>query len=373
LAIILSKKTEDVFTIVCLQRSPRTPRLGDTEAEYKMAKDENLNAIIRMIDRTLSESRVYAPGFDRRIRLVVCPESAITSYPFDGQDAKEWVNRGSIYVPGDETDKLGEKAKEYGVYIVCNSYERNDDWSDAYFNTSFIMDPNGKILSKYRRLHTGVCVSPDELFDDYIKKYGWDGLFPVAKTKIGTLAALACGEIDYPEISRMFALQGAEILCHCDGYGMADVNLVAGNNPSFLAHPIHRRARAIENTCYVAMANHSLLGGGCEIIDYYGRILARTFFSGEQTISALVNMHSLRVRRATQRGYLFGLRTHIFAKGYDKYEIWPPNQFLKKMPKNVITAKGELYKKIFENCFKLGIIKREVAEAYGVPKETYKF
>jgi predicted amidohydrolase len=367
--MVLNKENVNVFRIASLQMSSRNLKVGDTEVEYRKARDENMNACLRIMDRALPPPRIFAPGYGGRTKLVVFPEAAITGYPM-GQDAKEWVNRGCIYIPGEETEKLGEKAQEHGVYIACNSYERIDDWPNAYFNTCFIMDSKGKVLIKYRRIHTDVCVSPDEIYDDFVKKYGWEALFPVAETNIGTIATLACGEINFPEIARMFALRGAEILCHCDGSGKPDPMLVAGSSPIALAWSINRRARAIENICYLAQANQGMFGGGSEIIDYYGRTLARTLDRGNQVVSTFVNMQSLRLRRVVEFPvFIPRLRSHLFAQGYEKYTFWPPNQFLKKIPENIPLAKGEFKKIAFENCVKLGVIKPDVAkESYFVPK-----
>ena len=121
-------------------------------------------------------------------------------------------------------------------------------------------------------------------------------------------------------------------------------------------------ARAIENACYIIRANNTLAGVSAEIIDYYGRILARTFDVGEQIVSTPLNMYSLRKRRV--EGYsITRLRTHIFAHFYETITTWPSNQFLgKEIPNNIQLAKDEYRKKMWENMLKLGILRPEVIE-----------
>jgi len=170
------------------------------------------------------------------------------------------------------------------------------------------------------------------------------------------LAALACGEIMQPEVCRMFALRGAEIICHSDGSGNVDSTLNSSSNPMLLAWSFCRRARAVENACYIASANGPT---GCsEILDYYGRTLARTLDPGEQVISSIISINALRETRKNELPHqIRRLRTQIFAEGYSKYTTFPPDWFKDGIPKNVPVAKGEAMKKARENCVKLGIIK----------------
>ena len=52
----------------------------------------------------------------------------------------------AISVPGEETDMLAAKAKQYGTYIAAQALENDPDWPDLFFNTGFIINPQGKII-----------------------------------------------------------------------------------------------------------------------------------------------------------------------------------------------------------------------------------
>ena len=312
-----------------------------------------------MIDRACKPPAVFPPGYGSRVpKLLVFPEMSLTGGYSGGPYVKNFVENGCAYIPGEETDKIAEKTAEHDVYIVGHCYERDDAFPGAFFNCSWIMEPDGKVLSKYRRIHTGVAVSPDEIFDDYIKKVGWDGLFPVVDTPLGKLAALPCNEINFPEIARMFGLQGVEIIAQCDGSGAVDPTLSTASSPVGVGFQINRRARAIENQCYVPRANRT----DAEIIDYYGRTLARSSGPGEQIVKAPINMYSLRKRRAEFGASITRLRTHIFAHFYETITTWPPNQFIDGIPNNLQLAKDEFRKKAEKNSLKLGFLTPEALE-----------
>ena len=272
---------------------------------------------------------------------------------------QDWIEKGCVYIPGEETEKIAEKTAEYGAYVFGVGYERNDDFPGAFFNTCFIMDPNGKILSKYRRFHT-IAVSPDDILDEFLKKVGWDELFPVADTPLGKLAALACGEIRFPEVARMFGMKGVEVLAHCDSSGYPEPGLEADISPLALAWSFCRRARAIENKGYVPRAN---AGGASEIIDFFGRTLARTQNRGEESIRAPVCMSLLREAKNEQQ--LIRLRGDIFAHLYKELNTWPSNQWKDKIPPLLRQARKEHRKKAVKRCIELGILRPEAKGTEG--------
>ena len=103
--------------------------------------DENLDRIFELLDWTA-------------LRLGDVKLAVFSEYSIIGQyrprSVDEWLALAET-IPGDVTDQIGRKAKERGCYIVGNLYERDDDWPGRLFNTSFIVDPDGQIILKYRK------------------------------------------------------------------------------------------------------------------------------------------------------------------------------------------------------------------------------
>ena len=148
-------------------------------------------------------------------------------------------------------------SKERGCYIVGNLYERDDDWPGRLFNTSFIVDPDGQIILKYRKnngpnnLNT-TYTGPGDVYTEYTERYGEDSMFPVADTDIGRLGCLTCTDVVFPEMARCLALRGAEVLIHPTAEPYA---------PEGEAWDVLRRARAYENLCYFLSVKRRRLRG----------------------------------------------------------------------------------------------------------------
>ena len=99
---------------------------------------------------------------------------------------------------------------------------------------------------RYRRLLSMFAPSPHDVWDRYLDHYGLEGVFPVADTEIGRLAAIASEEILYPEIARALAFRGAEVFVHSS----SEIG-----SPLGTAKDVAKRARAWENMAYVVSAN----------------------------------------------------------------------------------------------------------------------
>ena len=115
-------------------------------------------------------------------------------------------------VPGQELQPLCSAAEVANVFIGANVYEFDPIWPGRFFNTTFLIGPDGELVTKYRRIHSSVTPSPHDFLDEYIKEVGWDAEFPVAdteigrNTEIGRIGMLSCGEIRKPEVARQFAM-----------------------------------------------------------------------------------------------------------------------------------------------------------------------
>jgi predicted amidohydrolase len=228
------------------------------------------------------------------VRLVVLPEYFLTGFPF-GETAEQWRLKAAIDMDGPEYAALGQIAIDAQVYLSGNAYERDPNFPSLYFQCSFVIAPDGKVILRYRRLISLFAPSPYDVFDKYVSIYGLEGLFPVADTPIGRLAAIASEEILYPEIARAHALRGAEVFLHSS----SEVGSVLPTQKN-----IAKLARAFENLAYVISANSagieniaipkSSTDAGSKIIDPKGTILADSGFGESMTANALIDVAALR-------------------------------------------------------------------------------
>jgi predicted amidohydrolase len=284
----------------------------------------------KSVDRWLQLLKAGARMAGGGKQLFLYPEFALTGFPLH-ETAAEWIDKACIEIPGPVTERFQKAAQDLKCYIGLNAYERDPAWPGRYFNCSFIIGPTGDILIKYRRINTVHTGSPHDFLDKYLAKYGVEGTFPVAKTDLGNLAIMPCGEIMYPEAARMFMFRGAEVLLHpTSDQGTGDK----------WAWESAKKVRAAENMMYLISCNATgQLGtylpegqtmGNSKIIDYDGRVLAAAGGPGEcTTASAVIDVEGLR-RARLQPGAgnrLLRQRVEIYRPLYNSSVFYPANQF----------------------------------------------
>ena len=116
-------------------------------------------------------------------------------------------------IPGESTAFFGELAKRLNVVIVTSLFERRAP--GLYHNTAVVLERDGSIAGKYRKMHI-----PDD--PAYYEKFYFtpgDLGFPPIQTSVGRLGVLVCWDQWYPEAARLMALQGAELLIYPTAIG----------------------------------------------------------------------------------------------------------------------------------------------------------
>ena len=116
-------------------------------------------------------------------------------------------------IPGPSTAFYGSLAKELGIVIVTSLFERRA--AGLYHNTAVVMERDGSIAGKYRKMHI-----PDDpaYYEKFYFTPGDLGFHPI-DTSVGRLGVQVCWDQWYPEGARLMALQGAEILIYPTAIG----------------------------------------------------------------------------------------------------------------------------------------------------------
>ena len=116
-------------------------------------------------------------------------------------------------IPGPSTDFYGSLAKELEVVIVTSLFEKRAP--GLYHNTAVVIENDGTIAGKYRKMHI-----PDDpaYYEKFYFTPGDLGFHPI-NTSIGRLGVLVCWDQWYPEAARLMALQGAELLIYPTAIG----------------------------------------------------------------------------------------------------------------------------------------------------------
>ena len=252
------------------------------------------------------------------VKLAVLPEYLFTSYP--GRISIPDFARLAAFAPdGAEYQALGKLAQKLGMFIAGNAYETDPNFPDLYFQASFIIAPNGNVVLRYRRLNSMFAPTPHDVWSKYLDIYGLEGVFPVARTEIGNLAAIASEEILYPEIARAHALRGAEIFVHSS----SEIG-----SPNATPKMIAKRARAFENLTYVISANTAGIintalpvasaDGNSMIVDWKGNVIAESNSGETFTAFADIDLAALRAarRKPGMTNMLSRQRNALFAAAY---------------------------------------------------------
>ena len=307
----------------CIQMPSEIARKVSTRAEAWEIVQRNLDCARRMINEAMLEDPPPA--------LLVLPEFAFQGPP-KGEPVADWIEKACYPVPGPITEPLAELARSFGVHIGGNQFEADLEWRDRFFNTSFFIDPSGEVVLRYRRIHTAQWVSPHDFLDDYIARYGVEGLWPVVDTSLGRVAMLACGEIMVPEASRMLMLRGAEILVH------------PTNEPISEAEEAAKVTAAAANMMYVVSANVAgpigfsddgvpdpVTGGSSRIVDFRGNTVSLDTSPNETVgVSAMLDTAALRTARSenSMANGLLRIRVESFAEMFRDVVLYPANSFL---------------------------------------------
>lgn len=152
-------------------------------------------------------------------------------------------------VPGPSTEFYGGLARRFGVVIVTSLFEKRA--AGLYHNTAVVMERDGSIAGKYRKMHI-----PDDpaYYEKFYFTPGDIGFHPI-DTSVGRLGVLVCWDQWYPEAARLMALQGAEILVYPTAIGYADSDTPDEQERQREAWTTVQRGHAVANGLPVVTAN----------------------------------------------------------------------------------------------------------------------
>lgn len=300
---------------------------------------------LKHIHSTLTAA-TWLSSVDLPVKLAVIPEGALQGFTdevFD-MDHAEYREEIAIDIPGKETDTLGEYATEFDIFLVASAKEKAPDYDDKFYNTAFIINPDGEVILKHRKVTTLLpverSVTPHDVWDDWTETHGddLDTLFKVADTDIGRIGISLAIEGAYPEYARGLAMNGAEVICRI----ACPEPLVA--NESW---KIQNQARALDNSCYVVAPNLATyyltpeeetpvdtFGGGSMIVDHKGTMLSEhEYGAGSSYCAGVIDIEGLREfrTRSPLLNWIKDLRTEIIQPIYDR-ELYPKNLWLDRQP-----------------------------------------
>ncbi len=152
-------------------------------------------------------------------------------------------------IPGESTEYFGEVARRCGIVLVLSLFERR--MSGLYHNTAVVLERDGSIAGKYRKMHI-----PDDpaYYEKYYFTPGDLGFEPI-QTSVGCLGVLVCWDQWYPEAARAMALRGAEILIYPTAIGTESTDPEEEQTRQREAWCLVQRGHAVANNLPVVAVN----------------------------------------------------------------------------------------------------------------------
>lgn len=200
-------------------------------------------------------------------------------------------------IPGPSTEALSKVARKNKVVIVASLFEKRT--AGLYHNTAVIIDADGKIAGKYRKMH----IPDDPLYYEKFYFTPGDLGFQTHDTRYGKVGALVCWDQWFPEAARLTALSGAQFLFYPTAIGWLPDEDPEMNLAQHSAWETIQRGHAIANGVYVVVVNRVGREGKLNfwgqsfVADPFGRIIAKASADQEETLIAECDLSKVEITR----------------------------------------------------------------------------
>lgn len=255
-------------------------KIALTQFRMSVDKEFNVTTAEKFINRAAGEGA----------KIVCLPELFNCWYFCIGPNNHEHYKLAES-IPGPTTDRIAALAKKHGIMIIAPIYET--DLAGRYFNTAAVIDVNGEIAGKYRKISVPCTTFPDYAScEKFYFAPGNLGL-PVFDTPFGLrIGLLVCYDRHFPEHGRLVALKGADIIFF--------PSVTAGFTQYLWELEI--RAQAAMNVIFVAAVNRvgKDIGGADQyyygdsmVVDPMGKIIARADDKSETVLYADIDPNEI--------------------------------------------------------------------------------
>lgn len=241
-------------------------------------KEENLKKAISMIK---TASKMDAD-------LIILPE--MFNCPYENEKFIEYSEEAENSYTLNLISKIASEEKKY---ILAGSIPEKEttSTSEKIYNTSFMFNPKGKIIAKHRKMHLFDIDVKGKIYFKESDTLTAGNQITIAETSFGKIGIGICYDIRFPELARLMALEGADILCYPSAF-----NLTTG--------PAHWemlfKARACDNQVFTIgvapaldkNANYNSYGHSL-IVNPWGEIISSASFE-EELIIAEIDLNEIK-------------------------------------------------------------------------------
>ena len=232
---------------------------------------------------------------------ILCTQELFSSQYFCQSEDHQYFQWAEP-IPGPSTLAFQKLAARFEVVVVASLFEKRA--AGLYHNTAVIIDADGTLLGRYRKMH----IPDDPLYYEKFYFTPGDLGFRAWQTRYAKIGVLVCWDQWYPEAARLTALQGAEILFYPTAIGWHPSEKASLGAQQHSAWQTIQRGHAIANGCFVAAVNrvgHERPAGG-EGLEFWGQsfvagtmgqILAQADASRAETLLVPVDLAQVDLSR----------------------------------------------------------------------------
>ncbi|HYA82284.1 MAG TPA: carbon-nitrogen hydrolase family protein [Candidatus Bathyarchaeia archaeon] len=231
----------------------KSHRVAIVQMKSSTDKEENLRISLDFVKE----------GARRKARLICFPEFQM-AFSSAKQSSKQLTNVAESAKNGNFIVKLCSAARSYKIDVVATIYEKSEEQSfKRVYDTAVLINSKGNIISRYRKVHLYDALG----FKESLKLMAGNSIEEPSATSTGSIGLMICYDIRFPEISRILAVQGAEILAAPSAWiqgVMKEEHWVT-----------LLKARSIENGLYMVAPDQvgNIFSGRSMVIDPFGSVI----------------------------------------------------------------------------------------------------
>lgn len=267
-------------------QSSRSVRVGLVQMSSGPDLEENLKKALQGIRRAAGKGA----------QIVSLQELFKSSYFPQTEDPRHFALAEPI--PSSTTRLLCEAARKAGIVVIASLFERRTE--GIYHNTAVMIDADGALLGKYRKMHI-----PDD--PGYYEKFYFtpgDLGFQSFQTHFGKIGVLICWDQWFPEAARLTALSGAKIIFYPTAIGWLDGEPEKVHKTQQSSWEVIQRSHALANGVFVASVNRVgkegkiCFWGSSFVADPFGQLVAKAGSTEEEVLVAECDLAKIEQTRA---------------------------------------------------------------------------
>lgn len=247
-------------------------------------------------------------AIDEGVELLVYPELALTPY-FPKRIREDFDQFFETEMPSKPLLPLFEKARAAGMAFHLGYAEKD---GTRYYNTAVLVDEDGAVFDKYRKIHLPGQDRPDpegytKVFEPYYFFHGDTGfkVHAMQKAKVGIAI---CQDRRYPETFRCLGLLGAEIVV--TGYNTPAYPLALAHNDLVLRAGAYQNSLFVVSSAKAGVEDGVEFIGGSAVVSPLGEVLAKAATTGDELVTARIDLD--QAIPARKRWNFFGRRRPEF-------------------------------------------------------------